>query len=405
MSKRALWITLLIIVGVMSLAVAQDSGSLTYGSVVLGNVSTQDAQVRYSFNGTVGDVVTIRVNSASTGMDPNVTLLSPTGETIGINDNTLLDFSNNAVIFSRLFATGTYTIVVSGSPGDFLVTLDANTAPAVTVLELDSPLNLTLPLVDQAQTFAFNTDPLNATTLLVDANGLDVDAYLEIVDANGERVASLRGDLDNACFSFSPGDELNEVRFAVSPTVAGSFTLTLGRNPCAFASAPQVIQPQPTGTFQITPINGACTIGSRNNFNVRTGPGLMYPILRVWAARQPLQVVGRSQDGQWYTVQVMGVQAWVSASVVVNVGPCDQLAVIPAPPVPTLAATIIPTQTLTPTMTTTATIQATVETPAATATTEPTVAITPTIATVEPTIEPTIPPIEVITPEMTPTPA
>lgn len=387
MKKRAFLLALLLIVGVVTLAVAQEGGALTYGTVVLGSVPADNAPVQFAFSGTAGDLVTIRVNGATTGMDPNVMLLGPTGDVLASNENLIFEFSRNAAITYRLPATGNYTIVVSGTAGDFLMSLDANPAPTITVLELDAPMTVTLPLADQAQVYAFNTDPFAATTLLIDASSLDAEAYVEVLDANGRRVASLRGDLNNACFSFAPGDELNEIRVAAAPEIMGSLTFVLGRAPCDFSAQPAPPIQTPQGqTFEIMPIDGACTIGSRNNFNVRGGPGLQYPILIVWAARQPLQVVGQSQDGQWYVVQALGVSGWVAASVVVRAGACDQLTVVAPPAAPIASATVG-----FPTLPTTS---ATAGTPHMTATAQPTMEMTETV----------IPPTVEITPEVTATP-
>ncbi|MFN2201938.1 MAG: SH3 domain-containing protein [Caldilineaceae bacterium] len=70
--------------------------------------------------------------------------------------------------------------------------------------------------------------------------------------------------------------------------------------------------------------------------NVRTGPGTDYPILGVAPFEAQGEIVGRSEDGQWWVAIVPSApneQGWVAAAYV-NASNVDNIPVIAAPPVP-----------------------------------------------------------------------
>ena len=415
----ALLLSSLILLSVLPIS-AQTPVTLTPGTAVTGNVPSQGATVSFTFTANAGDLVDVGVFAITPGMDPNLTLLGPQQETLVTNDNDLSDLpTTNAGLAFRVAVTGTYTVVVGGTPGDFLLTLTLLPTPTFTVLDLDVPATVNLPFTDGAttQVFAFNTDPFFATSVLINTVPFDVDAFVTVRDSSGRAAATLRGSLENACVSFAPSDELLELRITASPALAGTITVTLGRGPCQLGPAPQN-PPPPVATLQIPPatIEGVCAANTIFNLNVRTGPGLQFPVIVIAFARQPLQVVGRSEDGQWLAVQIGGLQGWIAAPVVLLVGPCDQLTVLQAPPIPSITPTPgLPLVTPTPMATTgseTPTVMATTgsETPAApTETVEgqpsPTNTITGAAPTVGATTTPdlTLEPTEELTPEVTPT--
>jgi len=89
-------------------------------------------------------------------------------------------------------------------------------------------------------------------------------------------------------------------------------------------------------------------VTSRAGVNVRTGPGLEYPVIGIAPFGSESEVVGVSADGTWWVVGVpasLNGQGWVSDEYV-SVENADNVLVIPAPPTPTPAAT--PTATATP---------------------------------------------------------
>ena len=79
--------------------------------------------------------------------------------------------------------------------------------------------------------------------------------------------------------------------------------------------------------------------------NVRTGPGLEYPVIGIAPNGTKLEVVGVSQDRTWWVVNIPGAPGnygWISEEYV-DVQNADSVLVVPAPPVPTPVATPIPT--------------------------------------------------------------
>ena len=96
------------------------------------------------------------------------------------------------------------------------------------------------------------------------------------------------------------------------------------------------------------PGNPTATVTSRAGVNVRTGPGFEYPVIGVAPFSSVLEVVGVSQDGTWWVVNVpssLNSQGWVAGEYV-RVENGDNVLVIPPPPVPT--SPVPPTPTATP---------------------------------------------------------
>jgi len=120
------------------------------------------------------------------------------------------------------------------------------------------------------------------------------------------------------------------------------------------------------------------------NTNIRTGPGINYPLITTSLEGASFEVLGRNcngcpSDNLWYKVQLPnGTEGWaISWAFVDNLGLFNVNTVaIPTPPrifptvTPTLTPTPIPTSTTTPTVTATATITPT-STATATATATP----------------------------------
>lgn len=96
------------------------------------------------------------------------------------------------------------------------------------------------------------------------------------------------------------------------------------------------------------PGDPTATVIARKGVNVRTGPGLNFPVIGIAPFRSTLEVVGVSADGTWWVVNVPGASGgngWVSDEFV-QVENGDNVLVIPPPPTPTPVAT--PTATPTP---------------------------------------------------------
>ena len=102
--------------------------------------------------------------------------------------------------------------------------------------------------------------------------------------------------------------------------------------------------PAPTTATIPPPPAGVPTATALDFVNLRSGPGTNYPVLAVAGPGATSEVVGRSEDGEWWVVVVPTTissngQAWVSAfyTIAFNV---QDVPVIPAPPAP---PTVTPT--------------------------------------------------------------
>ncbi len=319
---------------------AQETLVIQYGAASVNNLPTADSSVIYSFDATIGDLVTIRAVGTSPGSDPRLSLAGPSQNLLSTNDNApSFTTTTTAEIVFRIQETGKHFIVVNGAPGDFLLTLDSRPAVPLTVLQFDTPVSINFPLADPSQAYVFNTDPVFPTTLFIEAVPFSLDAYVELRDGTGEIISTLRSNLNSSCISIGAGDQLLELTIVAAPEATGTVNLTLTNVPCALGVAPA--QPPPTVTPQFTPavVTGVCVASSPRNINLRSGPGTNYARLALLQARQTIQVVGQSDNGQWLVVQNDVLQGWVSALVVSVTGPCAQLPVIAAPPVPVASAT------------------------------------------------------------------
>lgn len=319
---------------------AQEVIPIEYGTTVVNTIPAADTTVAYTFNGNIGDLVTIRAVGISPGADPNLSLVGPPQQVLAVNDNVLsIPLNTTAQIVFRLQASGPHFIVVGGPPGDFFMTLESRPPAPLVVLQLDTPQTLTFPIIEPAQAFVFNTDPVFATTILIDATPFTLDAYVEVRDGTGLIISTLRSNLDSACISVGPGDQLLEMTIIALPEVTGIMTLTLSNAPCVLGPIP--VEPPPLPTVEFTPVvvDGVCAASSPRNVNIRSGPGTNYARLALLQARDPIQVTGQSQDGQWFVVQNEFVQGWLAARVVSVTGPCAQLPVVAAPPLPVASAT------------------------------------------------------------------
>jgi len=403
---------------------AQEIAPIEYGTTVMNTIVTAGLNANYTFNGNIGDLVTIRAVGISPGADPTLALIGPGEQVLATNDNVLsTPPRTDAQIVARLQASGPHFIVVGGTPGDFLLTLEGRPATPLLVLQTDTPVTVTFPVTEPAQTYVFNTDPFFGTTLLIDANPFTLDAYAEIRDGTGQIITTLRSNLDSACISVGPGDQLLELTIVALPEVTGTITLTLSNAPCALGPVPVENPPFPTPEFTPVVIEGICAASSRFNVNIRSGPGTNYARLALLPAGHAMQVTGQSQDGQWFVVQNEFIEGWVAARVVSVTGPCSQLPVVAPPPLPAASPTpgfpiivVLPPVviTTTPGPTVTPAVSVVTVTPVsqvATNTPVPSPGATLTLTPVPPTassptltVTPSITPSPTLTPTLTPTP-
>lgn len=110
---------------------------------------------------------------------------------------------------------------------------------------------------------------------------------------------------------------------------------------------PQVTIVAPTPTIAATPTPDGATITIRSSTqNVRTGPGIAYPILGQLSAGEQARVIGASADNAWVVINYRGQQGWLATYLLDVFGDLNQVPIINPPPIPT--PVIPPTQTPSP---------------------------------------------------------
>lgn len=135
------------------------------------------------------------------------------------------------------------------------------------------------------------------------------------------------------------------------PQVPVSPTPTIGS---AETSTPTPLPPSetpadtPTATITPTATLGPPTFTTSVNANCRTGPGLMYEVVRVVMAGTSEGIMGRDAASTWWVIQGEA-SCWISNVTGTASGDLSGVPVIPAPPTPTPTRT--PTATATPTPT------------------------------------------------------
>ncbi len=195
-----------------------------------------------------------------------------------------------------------------------------------------------------------------------------------------------------ASYTLTPSATLTPT---LTPTPSASDTPTRTLSPTPSDTPTATDSPTPTNTATNTPTPTPATpeaIALRG-LPVRVGPSIGYPLLVTLKAGDRIDVIGLSEDGQWYQIMLTdGTVGWITAAAS-QVRTAGDLLGIPlafAPtntptwtptPTDTATATSTPTATFTPTTTDTPT-----NTPTATYTLTPTFTITPSDL-------PTIPPL------------
>ncbi len=413
----------LLLFGLLLVSPVLGQGALNYGDNALGSLSATAPLAFYSFSGTAGDLVTVEVIGITPGLDPAVSLNSPTQQQLASNDNDPgTPGTTDARIALSLPQSGAFTILVSsvtGAPGDFLVRLNGQAPPPSTALAGDAPAAASVSTASPPL-FSFSADPVEIITLNVATPSPGFSFRATITDANGEIVALVNGsDVVGVSVPFAPGTGTYTVKVTpIDPNVTGQVLIALGGPPATAPAAPTApppgnpTVPPPAETEEVLPAlpTGVCGVSpNQGNVNLRNAP-VIEPnnIISQLQPSQVLEVTGTT--GEWYQVTVPGVgTAWVAASVVFTTGDCSNVPAVTAPeqqPAPT--ATTSPTQPVqqaTPTYTPSYTPTTAQQQQQATATYTP--SYTPTTAqqqqqptaTYTPSYTPTTPPAAQVAPE------
>ncbi len=181
----------------------QSGGTLAYNTSTPGAVLPTAPMVQYTFNGTVGDLIEVEVMSVSAGYDPNVLVMSPSGQPVGGNDDDIYGITETDAGMGFLAKeTGIYSLFVSGengSGGSYLLRLFGRApvsaialAPGIAVTVDVPPLSPTVPPPNVPQFFMF--DALECPTALNLRNLTSDFPFAVIVrDEEGHVIGKVRG--------------------------------------------------------------------------------------------------------------------------------------------------------------------------------------------------------------------
>jgi SH3-like domain-containing protein len=317
-------------------ALSQAVSMMSYGSGIIGTLTSDSPVMVYAFNGTEGDLVSIRVIGVSAGLDLSVSLIGPNQQQIGSSDGDRLSpNSGDARLSYRLPGTGTYTVLVGGivsqNGGDFLLRLDG-AQPAITgVIDSDALVQVNLPIGAPPQLYQFNANPNSASllTLRTDSPGFTFGA--EVRDADGRVVAQLDGStLRTASLTFDPGTGVFDVViFASNPAAPGSVVLSV----VGAAALNVPANPASTPEAQAVSADSQCFAQSATGaaVNIRRGPDMSFSIDDSLEAGQSLAVINRTNG--WLNVSANGQSVgWVAQAVVSLSGDCSSISLaVPAP--------------------------------------------------------------------------
>jgi uncharacterized protein YraI len=128
---------------------------------------------------------------------------------------------------------------------------------------------------------------------------------------------------------------------AKTPTAAPTAT-HLPATPTSAATAAAAATTPITATASLTPTQASNLLTIAQGANVRTGPGVNYPVVGGLKVGDTAPVVGRDASSSWYEISYKGGfagQGWISAVTATYNGDKNQLPVVAAPPPPAPTAT------------------------------------------------------------------
>jgi hypothetical protein len=389
-------ITALCLAVMVSGVSAQAIGVLTSGSGQFGSLSPQSPIGLFTFQASEGDLAQISLIGLQPGMNLSASLQSPSQQGVGTSQPDP-GIGADAQINALLPATGTYSVLVGGNAGDFIITLNLVPTANAGVLFTGSPQSVSFfGGQGSVSTFSGTQGSPLAVTLTSNEGTLYNAAVFNV---QGQIAGTARA-LTQACFVLPPSaNEYTLVVTGLNADAFGTVNVSFGTGCGGSAPAPQQ-QPQqpvqpPAATQQVSPPVGqtsptVCTAFSGGAVNIRSGAGTEFGVLGQLQPGAGVPVTGITSNG-WLQVQSQFGTGFVSQSVVSLSGPCGSLPLVQSPagpaqpqPQPTVPGPAVTEQPLGPTATYTPTQ------PGPTPTYTPT---TPLIPTDTPTVPvPTAPP-------------
>ncbi len=200
MGKGLRWTGLVgLLVLVLALAVpalAQEGGTLAYGDRVNGEISADVPEVRYTFAGTEGDLITARMQATVQGLDSYLVLVGPDGTELATDDDSAGNL-NSLLGPYTLPTTGSYTLIATRfqrleglSVGTYELAL---ALAEVHPLSLNETLTVELNDVTPEMFFQFTGKAGDMFSLFGQGQGGTSDYRLDVRDTNGVYVNNIYG--------------------------------------------------------------------------------------------------------------------------------------------------------------------------------------------------------------------
>ena len=181
----------------------------------------------------------------------------------------------------------------------------------------------------------------------------EVQVYVRAVDRVGVTRIEMRVDgqiVDTAASPEANGSPTMDSILSWTPNSTGSHVLqvvafrgSLQGNPKSITltvkqEAAQITAPAMSPVFLTASptVDPTCRVRADVTVNVRSGPGINYPIVTSLAVGSNAPILGTNDDASWYEIDVQGIDGWVSSSFVTQQGICSNVQSVPVPPSPTV---------------------------------------------------------------------
>lgn len=209
-------------------------------------------------------------------------------------------------------------------------------------LQPDTPALIDFPLAADLQVYGFQTTPDNLSYMTLSSLSPELIYTADVIDGQGSVVATLTNRIAAAVLTLDsssafyqvalrPGDKKQVGRLSLQLTHDNHINAT--RQTASAASVFPILafdqplnQPVMLTRNSTIAVDALCRAASASglNINIRSGPGLDYPVIDTLAVNQHIVVSGRTSSG-WYRVDVNEQLGWISSTVVTVSGDCATL--------------------------------------------------------------------------------
>jgi hypothetical protein len=227
-----------------------------------------------------------------------------------------------------------------------LVSMGCQTSPTAAKVSIwlqpDAPALIDFPLAADLQVYGFQTTPNILSYMSLSSLSPDLTYTADVIDGQGSVVATLTNRIAAAVLTLDStsafyqvalraGDKKQVGRLSLQLTHDNRITTTR-QTASAAAVIPTLTFDQPLNQPVVltrnttTVADTLCRAASASglNINIRSGPGLDYPVIDTLAVTERIVVSGRTASG-WYRVDVNEQPGWISSTVVTVAGNCASL--------------------------------------------------------------------------------